>query len=104
MIQEDLWKSFPGTATEFEAMFPDDEACRRYLIQVRWNGHPRCLKCDHEKVWELSNGRFECRRAGESWPYEVGKRVVRGKGLRTIEAFLLDPGDRLQVDRLLRGR
>ena len=32
MNQEDLWRSFPTTATEFEAMFPDEEACRRYLV------------------------------------------------------------------------
>lgn len=72
MVQEDLWRSFPGTATEFEAMFPDDEACRQYLIQVRWNGHPRCLKCDHDEVWELSNGRFECRRCGHQTSVTAG--------------------------------
>ena len=32
MNQEDLWRSFPTTATAFEAMFPDEEACRRYLV------------------------------------------------------------------------
>ena len=44
MNQEDLWRSFPTTATEFEAMFPDEEACRRYLVEVRWGGRPRCGK------------------------------------------------------------
>jgi len=38
MNQEDLWGSFPTTATEFEAMFPDEKACRRYLVEVRWGG------------------------------------------------------------------
>jgi hypothetical protein len=56
MNQEDLWRSFPTTATEFEAMFPDEEACRRYLVEVRWGGRPRCGKCDHDRVWELTNG------------------------------------------------
>ena len=44
MNQEDLWRSFPTTATAFEAMFPDEEACRRYLVEVRWGGRPRCGK------------------------------------------------------------
>lgn len=64
MNSEDLWRSFPTTATEFEARFPDDESCRQYLIEVRWGGEPRCGKCDHDRVWELSDGRFECRRCG----------------------------------------
>ena len=34
MNQEDLWRSFPTTATEFEAMFPDEEACRRYFMDL----------------------------------------------------------------------
>ena len=45
MNQEDLWRSFPTTATEFEAVFPDEVACRRYLVEVRWGGRPRCGKC-----------------------------------------------------------
>ena len=69
---EDMWRSFPKTATEFEAMFPDDEACRRYLIDVRWGGRPRCGKCDREDVWELSNGRFECRRCGHQTSVTAG--------------------------------
>jgi len=59
MNQEDLWRSLPTTATAFKAMFPDEEACRRYLVEVRWCGRPRCGKCDHDRVWELTNGRFE---------------------------------------------
>lgn len=69
---EDLWRSFPTTATEFEAMFPDEDACRRYLIQVRWGGHPRCGKCGHDRVWELSDGRFECRQCGHQTSVTAG--------------------------------
>ena len=72
MNQEDLWRSFPTTATEFEAMFPDEEACRRYLVEVRWGGRPRCGKCDHDRVWELTNGRFECRHCGHQTSATAG--------------------------------
>jgi transposase-like protein len=70
--QEALWRSFPSTATEFEAMFPDEEACRRYLIEVRWGGQPQCGKCGHDDTWELSNGRFECRRCGHQTSVTAG--------------------------------
>ena len=45
-------------------MFPDEKACRRYLVEVRWGGRPRCGKCDHDRIWKLRNGRFECRQCG----------------------------------------
>jgi transposase-like protein len=72
MDEEDLWRSFPKTATEFEATFADDEACRQYLIEVRWGGHPRCGKCNHDGVWELSDGRFECHRCGHQTSVTAG--------------------------------
>lgn len=61
---EGLWRKFPKTLAEFEAAFPDDEACRRFLIEVRWGGTPRCEQCGCTEVWELSNGRFECSACG----------------------------------------
>ncbi len=53
-------------------MFPDEEACRAYLVEVRWGGHPQCGKCGHEQVWELSNGRFECRQCGHQTSVTAG--------------------------------
>ena len=61
---ERLWREFPKTLPEFEAAFPDDEACRRFLIEVRWGGQPRCVRCGCSDVWGLSNGRFECPACG----------------------------------------
>ena len=30
-----LWREFPRNLPEFEEAFPDDDACREYLIKVR---------------------------------------------------------------------
>ncbi len=58
---EALWRDFPSDWQEFETRFPDEEACRLYLIECRWNGKPRCAKCDGTKVWALRDGTlFEC--------------------------------------------
>ena len=60
MTPDDLWRGFPKTAAEFDERFDSEEACRRYLIELRWGGRPVCRKCSCDRMWELSNGRLEC--------------------------------------------
>jgi len=36
MRSEELWLSFPKTLAEFDERFPDEAACRAYLIELRW--------------------------------------------------------------------
>lgn len=56
-----LWRGFPKTLPEFETRFPDEETCRAYWIELRWNGRPRCALCNSERVWRLAErSRFEC--------------------------------------------
>lgn len=41
--------------------FSDEETCRQYLIQQRWNGVPKCPKCGSEKSYKIENNkRFKC--------------------------------------------
>ncbi|HST75223.1 MAG TPA: transposase, partial [Acetobacteraceae bacterium] len=37
----------PGSLPEFEARFPDDEACARWLFGKRWPDGFRCPGCGH---------------------------------------------------------
>jgi hypothetical protein len=37
--QDELWRSFPRTALEFEERFASEESCRAYWIEAHWNGH-----------------------------------------------------------------
>src|SRR5689334_23678937 len=46
----------PGSLPEFEARFPDDEACARWLFGKRWPDGFRCPGCGHGKGWELGRG------------------------------------------------
>ena len=41
----------PGSLPEFEARFPDDEACARRLFGKRWPDGFRCPGCGHAKGW-----------------------------------------------------
>src|SRR5579859_4912513 len=42
------------TLPQFEAMFPNEDSCARYLAANRWPDGARCPRCGHDKVWALS--------------------------------------------------
>ena len=54
----------PRSLPEFEARFPDDAACARWLFEKRWPDGFRCPACGHDKGWELGRGTLlvECAR------------------------------------------
>src|SRR3954465_10654300 len=54
----------PGSLPAFEARFPDDAACARWLFEKRWPDGFRCPGCGHAKGWELGRGTLlvECAR------------------------------------------
>jgi len=43
------------TTSEFQVRFPDDDACRRYLMRCRWPGRVRCPRCDNADVYDISS-------------------------------------------------
>jgi transposase-like protein/IS1 family transposase len=55
------------TVAEWEALFPDDDACKAYLVRRRWpDGVVKCPRCGNEKVWTLKARPFhwECPACG----------------------------------------
>jgi len=62
--ETELWQDFPKTLPEFERRFSSESACRRYLMEARWGDRPLCGKCHHERVYELSNGLWDCSQCG----------------------------------------
>ena len=63
--QDDLWRDFPKTATEFEARFATEEDCREYWIKARWGGNAACARCQSTRVWTERDGfLFECADCG----------------------------------------
>jgi hypothetical protein len=48
----------PRSLPEFEAWFPDDAACARWLLERRWPDGFRCPACGHDKGWELARERL----------------------------------------------
>jgi IS1 family transposase len=44
------------TIAQFEKAFPDEEACRAYLVARRWPNGVKCPRCGNVKVYPLASG------------------------------------------------
>ncbi|MEX1108439.1 MAG: IS1595 family transposase [Dongiaceae bacterium] len=56
------------TIGQFEAMFPDDDACKKYLMAHRWPKGVHCPRCGNENVYELPSRPFhwQCHQCAEN--------------------------------------
>ncbi len=43
------------TAAQFDAAFPDEEACKAYLVARRWPDGVHCPRCGNPKVYDLKS-------------------------------------------------
>jgi hypothetical protein len=43
------------TVAQFEAVFPDEDACKAYLVARRWPDGVRCPRCGNSKVYDLKS-------------------------------------------------
>lgn len=41
------------TIAQFEKQFPNEDACKGYLVENRWPDGVRCPRCEHENVYAL---------------------------------------------------
>lgn len=53
-------EDYPRTVLELEDRFSTDEACRDYLVQLRWPDGFVCPRCDSRGSWPASRGRLIC--------------------------------------------
>jgi transposase-like protein len=49
---------------EFRERFVTEEACREYLIALRWPEGFVCPQCEQRKAWEMQRGLYWCRHCG----------------------------------------
>jgi ISXO2-like transposase domain/Transposase zinc-ribbon domain len=70
---------WPRSLHEFEACFPDDEACARWLVAKRWPEGFRCPTCGHDRGWELGRGvvLVECARCHRQTSVTAGTVLHR---------------------------
>lgn len=51
---------YPRDLLELEERFATDDACRDYLVRLRWPEGFRCPRCGHGHAWSVRRVRLEC--------------------------------------------
>ena len=54
------------TLQNFDAIFPDEDACKAFLVGKRWTDGVRCPRCDSAKVTTLKGFKFQCRQCDKN--------------------------------------
>src|ERR1700680_1779370 len=67
----------PMTLAEFDAKFPDEDACKTYLAACRWPEGPKCPRCFNYEVYELNTRPYhwECMACAEGHAYRFSVTV-----------------------------
>lgn len=65
-------RDYPGTWQAFEAWFDSEEACRAWLVRVRWPDGFVCPVCGSGDAWETATGRFMCQSCGRQTSVTAG--------------------------------
>ena len=69
----------PMSLQQFEALFPDEDACARHLVKLRWGAGFVCPVCGGTKGWELKGDRCvrECADCGRQTSATAGTVMHR---------------------------
>ncbi len=65
-------KAYPKTLLEFEHWFRTEEACREYLMRVRWPEGFRCPRCGYGQSWRTRRGLLHCGQCRKDISVTVG--------------------------------
>ncbi len=71
---------YPETMQDFMDRFSTEEACRRYLFEVRWSDGFKCPRCSHTDAWKLGRGILKCKKCAHDISVTAGT-VFQGRHL-----------------------
>jgi transposase-like protein/ribosomal protein L40E len=75
---------FPKSLAEFDRFFSSEEACREYILELRWPEGYRCIRCGAGDAWPTSRNLMHCRKCGYQASMTAGTIFHRTrKPLRT---------------------
>jgi transposase-like protein len=57
-------EGYPRTLAEFEERFATEDACRAYLVKMRWPTGFRCPRCDVSGGWAIKRALTMCSQCG----------------------------------------
>lgn len=72
-------KEYPGTLLEFEHWFRTEEACRDYLVRLRWPDGFRCPRCGHDQAWATVRNLLRCGKCRADIPVTAGTIFHRSR-------------------------
>jgi transposase-like protein len=64
--------AYPSTILEFETRFASEEACREYLVSLRWPEGFQCPTCGHPKAWWTARLLLHCAQCGHQTSVTAG--------------------------------
>lgn len=67
-----LVEDYPRDLRAFERRFATEDACRAYLVALRWPGGFRCPRCRGVKTWPARGGLLECATCGRQASVTAG--------------------------------
>ncbi len=70
---------FPVSIADFQALFPNDDACHTWLVAARWPNGFRCRACGHHEAWEREGGRFVCQACRQETSITAGTALHRSR-------------------------
>lgn len=79
-------ETYPKNLKELEQTFLTEDACRNYLVGLRWPDGFRCPGCGYEGGWLLNNGLYKCKDCGLKSSVTAGT-IFEGTRKPLIEWF-----------------
>jgi len=64
--------AYPRNQREFDALVASEEACQRYLSQIRWPEGFVCPACGHRRAWAVRSRWQECASCGRQTSLTAG--------------------------------
>ena len=63
---------YPKTFQQLVAWFPDDVACLKYLVALRWPDGFVCPACGSDRYWRTATARWMCADCGRQTSVTAG--------------------------------
>ena len=63
---------YPRTAIELRDWFPTEQACREYLVRLRWPDGVACPDCGTREVWSMTPPFYRCARCSYDFTVTAG--------------------------------
>ena len=56
-----------------------EEDCKKYMVDIRWNGKVECVYCNHDKVCIVKDGDFKCSKCNKRFTVKTGSIFENSK-------------------------